>query len=83
MPISKNVHQLKVFDRVRLTKVLRNLDSSWMPEENLPIGLQGTVIDITENNESLYIYMNWDNGSGLALLESDSECYEKIPDRTL
>lgn len=78
MFVSKNVHQIKAGDRVRLTNKLVNPDSSWMPEEDLPVGLEGSVLAVSENSTSLCIHMKWDNGSGLALLENDCYSYEKV-----
>lgn len=70
MWISPNKHRVKVGDRIRLTKQL--------DQENLPIGLMGTVTHVNEGNHHLHIHMNWDNGSTLALLETDHDCYEKV-----
>ena len=70
MWISPNVHRVKVGDRLRLTDHLS--------QEELPIGLVGTVTHVNEGNHALHIHMRWDNGSTLALLETDRDCYEKV-----
>lgn len=69
MWISPNVHRVKVGDRLKLISPL--------PEESLPIGLTGTVTHVNEGNHTLHIHMIWDNGSRLALLETDKDCYKK------
>jgi hypothetical protein len=74
---SLNVHGLKIGDRVRLTKFLVNENSSFISQENLPVGLEGTVTHVNEGNYALHIHMKWDNGSTLALLETDNDYYEK------
>jgi hypothetical protein len=74
---NSNVHNLKKGDRVKLIKVLLNPDSSYIPKEDLPVGLEGTVTHVNEGT-FFNIHMKWDNGSGLSLLECDSDCYEKI-----
>lgn len=74
---SLNVHNLKKGDRVRLTKFLVNENSSIISQENLPVGLEGTVTHVNEGSYALHIHMKWDNGSTLALLETDSDFYEK------
>lgn len=66
MWISPNIKKVKVGDRLKLT---RNL-------EYLPKGLEGTVTHVNEGNHALHIHMNWDNGSTLALLETDHDIYE-------
>lgn len=78
MWLSRKGCDLKPGDRIRLTRLLTNDNSSFMPKENLPVGLQGTVTHVNEGNRTLYIHMEWDNGSKLALLETDCKCYEKI-----
>jgi hypothetical protein len=70
MWISPNVHRVKVGDRLRVT--------NYLPEGALPIGLMGTVTHVNEGTYALHIHMKWDNGSTLALLEADKDCYEKI-----
>jgi len=63
-------------DRVRLTSPIVNKNSSWMPVEvDMPVGLEGTVVDVRHGYGDLYIEMKWDNGRTLALLGSDN-CYE-------
>lgn len=66
MWISQNVKKVKVGDRLKLTSSL----------EHLPKGLEGTVTHVNEGNHTLHIHMNWDNGSTLALLETDYDIYE-------
>lgn len=75
---SMNVHNVRENDRVRLKKFLINENSSLIAQEDLPIGIEGTVTHVNEGSYSLHIHVSWDNGSRLALLETDSECYEKI-----
>ena len=70
MWISPNVHRVKIGDRLRVT--------DYLPEGDLPIGLTGTVTHVNEGTYALHIHMKWDNGSTLALLETDKDCYEKI-----
>ena len=70
MWISPNKHRVKVGDRIRI--------KSHLSEENLPIGLLGTVTHVNEGTYNLHIHMKWDNGSTLALLETDNDCYEII-----
>jgi hypothetical protein len=70
MWISPNKHRVKVGDRIRLTNHLN--------EENLSAGLLGTVTHVNEGTHNLHIHMKWDNGSTLALLETDHDCYEII-----
>jgi hypothetical protein len=70
MWISPNVHRVKVGDRLKLT--------NYLSQEALPIGLMGTVTHVNEGTHTLHIHMKWDDGSTLALLETDKDCYEKI-----
>lgn len=70
MWISPNVHRVKVGDRLKLI--------NYLSQENLPLGLEGTVTHVNEGNHALHIHMIWDNGSTLALLETDSGCYKKL-----
>lgn len=70
MWISPNIHKVKLGDRLRIT--------NYLPEDNLPIGLEGTVTHVNEGNTALHIHMKWDNGSTLALLETDADCYEVV-----
>lgn len=67
---SPNVHDVKEGDRIRLTNYLSG--------EALPIGLMGTVTYVNVGSQTLHIHMKWDNGSTLALLETDSQCYKKV-----
>lgn len=53
--------------RVRLTGKMINHDSTWMPEEDIPVGTEGTVAWSDETN----IGVCWDNGRSLALLPHD------------
>jgi hypothetical protein len=73
--ITPNKHGVRSGDRLVITQhVLTNgcIDS------NFPLGLTGTVVYVNEGTHSLYIHMDWDDGSKLALLEKDSDCYKKI-----
>lgn len=70
---------MKKGDRIRLTSPIVNHNSEWMPvETEMPVGLEGTVLDVRAGYGGLYIEMKWDNGRTLSLLDSDN-CYELIP----
>lgn len=70
--------KIKKGNRLKLTSPILNNDSTWMPiERDMPVGLEGTVIKVSEGYGNLYIEMEWDNGRTLSLLGSDS-CYELI-----
>lgn len=70
--------KIKKGDRLKLTGPILNKDSTWMPvEKDMPVGLEGQVLNVQQGYGHLYIEMKWDNGRTLSLLESDS-CYELI-----
>jgi len=43
----------------------------------MPVGLEGSVVDVSEAYGDVYIAMKWDNGRTLSLFGSD-KCYELI-----
>lgn len=57
--------------RVRLTGKMVNHDSTWMPEENIPVGTEGTVVWASDGGPHSNIGVRWDNGRSLALLPHD------------
>jgi hypothetical protein len=67
---------MKAGTRVRLTGKMVNHDSHWMPEEDIPVGTEGTVMWTTNDPNFKQIGVNWDNGRGLCLLPHDK--YEII-----
>lgn len=72
------MNNLKAGSRVKLKSKMVNHDSTWMPEEDIPVGTEGTVLWV--NNEGPVEYrqigVNWDNGRSLCLLAHDK--YEII-----
>jgi len=65
-----NTGVVKEGSRVRLTSKMVNPDSKWMPEEDLPVGTEGTVVWVNMDGpvEFRQIGVNWDNGRSLSLL---------------
>ena len=61
---------IKEGTRVRLTAKMVNPDSKWMPEEDIPVGTEGTVnwVSLDGPKKVHQIGVKWDNGRGLALL---------------
>ena len=56
--------------RIKLLDKMINHDSKWIPEEDLPVGSEGTIIgcNITGNRFTDQIWVNWDNGRKLSVL---------------
>lgn len=56
--------------RIRLTGKMVNPDSKWMPEEDIPVGTEGTVTWVNLEGPIKYqqIGVKWDNGRGLSIL---------------
>lgn len=70
--------KIKKGDRLKLISPIINSDSTWMPiEKDMPVGLEGSVVDVSEAYGDVYIAMKWDNGRTLSLFGSD-KCYELI-----
>lgn len=65
---------MQVGDRIRLTAPLLNPDSPDIPVEDIPVGTEGTILNInlTGRQEFQQIGVQWDNGSTLSLLPGDS-----------
>lgn len=62
--------------RIRLLGKMLNPGSVWMPEENLPVGLEGTIEGFSIHNTKFdQIWVRWDNGSSLGVFPS-SDDYE-------
>lgn len=61
---------MKVGSRVRLLSKMVNPDSKWMPEEDIPIGTEGTIdwLSLEGPKELHQIGVKWDNGRGLSIL---------------
>lgn len=60
---------IKVGDRVKLTGKMINPNSTWMPEESLPVGSLGTVTRVNLEGSPDYhqISVRWDCGRSLAI----------------
>jgi hypothetical protein len=64
--------------RIRLLGEMINNDSSWMPKEDLPVGLEGTITYVSINGSKLdQIGVDWDNGRSLGILPYNDK-YEII-----
>lgn len=65
----KNYEKAAVGKRIRLLAEMVNPDSSWMPKESLPIGLEGTItyLNLQGDQDFDQIGVNWDNGRSLAI----------------
>lgn len=65
-----NYKDAAVGKRIRLTGKMINQDSTWMPEEDLPIGTEGTIIYINMHGDKKFdqISVKWDNGRSLGIL---------------
>lgn len=73
---------MKIGDRVRLTGPMRNPDNPFIPVEDIPVGTEGTIYSLylTGPREFHQIGVEWDNGSTLSLMPTDS--YIVIPQHT-
>ena len=70
------MNNLKAGTRVKLKSKMVNHDSIWMPEEDIPVGTEGTVMWVNNEGPVKQIGVNWDNGRSLFLLAHDK--YEII-----
>ena len=69
---------MKVGDRVKITGKLQNCEYSSIPTEDIPVGTEGVITSINNSDieELSQVWVDWDNGSTLALLPGDP--YEVI-----
>lgn len=53
--------------RIRLLSVMKNENSSWLPEEDIPVGTEGTIVHVSIHGSKHYdqIGVNWDSGRSL------------------
>jgi hypothetical protein len=70
---TKKVNNYKdalVGKRIKLLKTMTNDDSIWMPEEDLPVGLEGTITHVSIHGSKKFdqISVKWDNGRILGIL---------------
>lgn len=65
-----NYKEAAVGKRIRLLDKMLNEDSIWIPEEDLPIGLEGTInyVNIRGDKHLDQIDVKWDNGRRLSIL---------------
>jgi hypothetical protein len=65
-----NYQDAKIGKRIRLLDKMVNKDSTWMPEEDLPVGLEGTIEHVSLSGSEQYqqIWVRWDNGRSLGVL---------------
>lgn len=66
------MNQIAVGKRIRLLSPMVNENSKLMPSEDLPVGLEGTIVYVSIRGNKLYdqIGVNWDNGRTLSILPS-------------
>jgi hypothetical protein len=77
--VTRNYKDAAVGKRIRLLDEMNNPNSSWMPKEDLPVGLEGTITYVSIHGSHLdQIGVNWDNGRVLGILpyKDNYEVYE-------
>lgn len=74
-----NHNDFAVGRRIRLIETMKNPGSSWLPEEDVPVGTEGTIVyaQIIGNKVIDQITVKWDNGRTLGLLPYQDK-YEVI-----
>lgn len=61
---------MKEGSRIRLKSKMKNPDSQKMPEEDIPVNTEGTVVWVNCEGPVEYhqVRVNWDNGRTLSIL---------------
>lgn len=70
-----NYQDAKVGKRIRLLGKMTNSDSEWIAEEDLPVGIEGTIEHTNLVGQYKQIWVRWDNGRTLGILP-DVDNYE-------
>jgi len=67
---TNNYKDAAIGKRIRLLSEMTNDDSAWLPKEDLPVGLEGTInyVNINGNEITDQIGVKWDNGRSLGIL---------------
>ena len=62
-----NFKDAVVGKRIRLLSTMKNENSSWLLEEDVPVGTEGTIVytSILGSKDYDQIGVNWDNGRSL------------------
>lgn len=69
-----NLIDLKMGQRIKLLSTLKNGNSQWKPEEDIPVGTMGTVVWPLDERcppDMHSVGISWDNGSRLSILPHD------------
>lgn len=71
----QNYQDAAVGKRIRLLGVMKNINSTWLPEEDIPVGTEGTItwVEIHGSKRFDQITVAWDNGSTLGLFPYQDE----------
>lgn len=64
-----NYQDAVIGKRIRLIETMKNPNSTWIPEENIPAGTEGTItwVEIHGDKRFDQITVQWDCGSTLGL----------------
>lgn len=70
-----NYEDAKIGKRIKLISKMVNKGSLMVPEENLPVGMEGTITHVNFSGNDFFhqIMVNWDNGRILAVLPYEDE----------
>jgi len=64
-----NYKDAAVGKRIRLLETMKNTNSTWLPEESVPVGTEGTITFVEVHGDKRWdqITVKWDNGRTLGL----------------